>query len=339
MTVPHTSELCKSINEAHARILPHINRTPLEHSLILSNQTECNVHLKLECEQVTGSFKARGAFNKLGICSNNAKSKQNYVTASSGNHAMACALALSKLKQKGTVYVPNYISEAKESYLKLYDIEVKKYGDDCLDTEKQARKMAEANDAVYISPYADLEIVYGQGTVGKEIVEDLPNVDAIFVSVGGGGLISGIGAYAKHQNSSIEIVGCSPSNSAVMQECVKAGEIIFIESLDTLSDGTAGGVEEGSITLPLCQKFVDKWVQVSEEEIAKAVYMILEKHHKMVEGSAGVAVAGFLKCKKDYIGKNVAIVICGANISMEKLKFVIGSVETENKSTASTNKH
>lgn len=331
MAVPETRDIYNSIDEAYGRISPHIRRTPLEHSLILSNLTKCHVYLKLESEQLTGSFKVRGAFNKLKICCENGKGDQQFVTASTGNHGMASALALKTLNQTGTVYVPTHVSEAKERFLKLYDIEVKKYGSNCLETEQHARKMAEASNAVYISPYADLQVIYGQGTVGKEILEDLPDVDVIFVAVGGGGLIAGIAAYAKHLKKSIEIVGCEPENSPGMTACVEAGKIVEIECLDTLSDATAGGVEPGSVTFPLCKKLVDKWIKVSEDEIARAMYLLLEQHHKLVEGSAGVALAALMKCYESYAGKKVALVMCGANISMEKLKFVIKTVEDQKK--------
>lgn len=156
-----------------------------------------------------------------------------------------------------------------------------------------------------------------------EIFQDLPDVDAVFVAVGGGGLIGGIATYLKAVKPTVKIIGCQPSQSAVMSASVKAGKILDLPSGDTLSDGTAGGVEEDSVTFDLCKSLVDEWILVTEEEISKAVYLFMENHHKIVEGAAGVALAAFLKEHEKFRGQNVVIISCGANISMDKLKDVI----------------
>lgn len=311
--------------KAYNRIQPYVHHTPLEKSLYFSNKTGANLYLKLESQQKTGSFKVRGAFNKLLPFSSNTddSEKKTFVTASSGNHGLASALAMTTLKLKGVVYVPEYASSAKVDKIKLFGVETRRFGADCVDAEKKARATAELEEAVYVSPYADLQIIGGQGTVGKEIFDDLNDVDSVFVTVGGGGLISGIGSFLKTQKKNVEIVGCLPTNSPCMYESIKAGNIVPVQSLDTLSDGSAGDIEEGSVTFPLCQKVVDRWILVSETEIANAMRLMLEKHCKVVEGAAGVALASFLKVADEYVGKNVVVVICGANVSIEKLKEVI----------------
>uniref|UniRef100_H2YL93 L-serine ammonia-lyase n=1 Tax=Ciona savignyi TaxID=51511 RepID=H2YL93_CIOSA len=307
------------IKKAHERIKKYVLHTPLIHSPYISMKTDCNVYLKMESEQITGSFKARGAFHKiLSLGESNAE----FVTASTGNHGMAFALACQTLQRKGTVFVPTNASTAKQDRMKLYGVAMQQYGSDCVDTEKRAREFAAKTGSTYISPYADVGVIAGQGTIGIELLGDLPNLDVVFVTVGGGGLISGIGAYLKTQGK-FEVIGCLPANSPVMFESVKAGRIIEMESFDTLSDASAGGVEPGSPTFPLCQKVVDRWVTVSEQEISDAMYLMLCRHNKVVEGSAGVAVASFLKLQDEYKGKNVAILICGSNISMDTLKYVI----------------
>ena len=316
-------EISHSVVEAAERILPYVYHTPLEHSMYLSNLTKANVYLKLESQQKTGSFKVRGAFNKLICCAKSQKEGTKYITASTGNHGMACALAMTTLQLKGAVYIPENASTAKENILELYGVELRKHGLDCIETETMARASAKSENSIYISPYADLEIMAGQGTVGKEISEDLPDVDAVFVTVGGGGLIGGIGSFLKSHQKRVEIIGCLPENSPVMYESVKAGHIVDIPSSDTLSDGSAGGIEEGSVTFPVCQKVVDRWVLVSESEISRAVFLMLEKHCKVIEGAAGVAVASFLKLSNEFCGKIVAVVLCGANISIAKLCQVI----------------
>ena len=323
INIMNADQLCDfraDITRASERIEKYVYRTPLSYSRYLSKKTCSNVYFKLECEQLTGSFKVRGAFNKLLMAGD---PKAHFVTASTGNHGMAFSQALTTLEKTGTVFVPENVASGKEASLRLFGTAIKKHGFDCVDTEKKAREYARDRNAVYVSPYADLEIIYGQGTIGKEIADALPDVDAAFVTVGGGGLVSGIGTYLKSCKREIEIVGCLPANSAVMMESVKAGRIVTMESLDTLSDASAGGVEEGSPTFELCSKLVDKWVTVSENDIASAIYMMLEHHHKVIEGSAGVAIAGFLQCAEKYKGKNVAVVLCGSNISMEKLKLIV----------------
>jgi len=167
--------------------------------------------------------------------------------------------------------------------------------------------------------------VAGQGTIGLEIMEDLPDVETLYVTVGGGGLIGGIAGYIKaaRQAKSVRIVGCLPVHSPVMYESVRAGHIVQMESLPTLSDGSAGGIEEGAITFALCQQLVDDWILVTEAEIADAVRLIAQTHHLMIEGAAGVAVAAYLKDAQRGQKRNVAIVLCGANIDLEVLKTLL----------------
>ena len=175
----------------------------------------------------------------------------------------------------------------------------------------------------YLSPYNDEHVIGGQGTCGVEISRQISDVDAVFVAVGGGGLISGIGAYLKSVNLAVEVVSCQPVASMVMTESVKAGSLLDLSSEPTLSDGTAGGIEESAITFDICRDIVDRYVVVSEEEIAEGMRQFIDSHHQLPEGAAGVAIAGFLQVASDFAGKTVVIVICGGNISRETLKRVI----------------
>ncbi|XP_031559687.1 uncharacterized protein LOC116295871 [Actinia tenebrosa] len=321
-----TSTLQDRILEAATRIKGYVRHTPLDHSHWLSTEGKANVYIKWENEQVTGSFKARGAFNKIItlINTNQSVKSKGVVTASSGNHGAACSLAMKSLGiNNGVVYSPEYVSDAKRSMIDQYGGQVKLHGQDCIDTENYARTTAQERDMPYIPPYNDYDVIAGQGTVGLEIHEDLPSVDVVFVAVGGGGLISGIATYFKAVKPDVKVIGCQPVESAVLYHSVKACKILDLSSGDTLSDGTAGGVEQGSVTLDLCKSLVDDWVLVTEQNIGKAVYDVLDKHHKIVEGATGVTIAAYLKTKDQYEGKTVAIVSCGGNISIKTIKSII----------------
>eukprot|EP00795_Rhopilema_esculentum_P008354 gene8354-14323_t len=228
-----------------------------------------------------------------------------------------------------TIVVLENISSSKVKGIKRANATLKFHGTDCVETELFAKNYAEEIGALYVSPYNDPDVIAGHGTIGLEILEDLPSVDAVFISVGGGGIISGISAFMKNRKPDVKIIGCQPENSKVMYESVKHGSILDIECLDTLSDGTGGGVEQGSITFDICNDLVNEWVLVSEDEISYAVYKMLQEHCKVVEGAAGVAIAAFLKIKDQYAGKNVVIVSCGGNISVEKLKYIIDKHQGE----------
>ncbi|MEA1882403.1 MAG: threonine/serine dehydratase [Candidatus Marinimicrobia bacterium] len=312
----------EDVEKAYARSKAFIRNTPLEHSPYLSQLIDGDVYLKLENIQKTGSFKFRGAISKMTSLSKLEKSN-GVVTASTGNHGAACSLAMSLLGIHGKVVVPEIVHKNKVENILLLGGEVEYYGDDCIRAEERAQEISNSTGATYISPYNDPAIICGQGTIGYELHRDLPHIDSVFVSVGGGGLISGIGGYLKSMQKNGNMVGVSPKNSCVMYESLKAGEQLDLPSEDTLSDGTAGGVELGSITFQLCQEFMDDFILVTEEEIAEGIRVGVEKHHQLIEGAAGAAIAGFMQLKDKLIGKTVVIVMCGGNISLEVLKSIL----------------
>jgi threonine dehydratase len=281
--------------------------------------------LKLENVQLSGSFKIRGALNKL-LSLEPAQRAKGVVTASTGNHGLAVAYGLRKLDIPGTIYLPEGASQQKVCRLRDYGVELQFQGGDCLETELIARARARETGAVYVSPYNDPQIVGGQGTISVELLRQMDHVDVVFASVGGGGLIGGISGHLKEMYQKTRVVGCLPQNSPVMAESVRAGRVVPCHVLPTLSDGTAGGLEEDAITLELCQRYVDDWTIVTEDEIAAAMRFMFERHQLVVEGAAGVAVAGFLRLK-DVLKRdrptNVVIVICGGNIEIEQFKQVV----------------
>jgi len=200
---------------------------------------------------------------------------------------------------------------------------VQYFGTDGLDTEQHARQYAEQKGMLYLSPYNDEQVIAGQGTCGIEILEQLPNINAVFIAVGGGGLIGGVGSVLKASNPSIKVYGCQPKASAVMAHSVEAGEILDMQSATTLSDGTAGGIEAGAMTLPLNQAVVDEFILVDEQQIAAAMRLYIGREHHAIEGAAGVAVAGLLASKARISGQNVVVIVCGGNIADDKLNAVL----------------
>lgn len=310
------------IISANQRIRGHILHTTLLRSPYLSSLAEGDVYLKMESEQYTGSFKARGGLNKLMWLQ---ETRESYpVTASTGNHGLGFARALDLLGIKGRIYLPETAVESKVEKIKSYEVEIEFYGDDPYQTEMHAKKLAnEREHWVYVSPYNDPQVIGGQGTIGIEILEDLETVDNILTTVGGGGLVSGIAGYIKSHSPNTQIIGCQPQNSPEMSASVRAGSYQEIESKPTLSDGSAGGFERESITFDLCKKWVDQFTLVSEEQIREAIKLMIEKHSKLVEGAAAVAVASFLKSIEQFSGKVSVIVICGGNISLKQLRSVL----------------
>ena len=308
--------------KAYNRSKSSIRKTPLEHSPYLSNLIDGNVYLKLDNIQKTGSFKFRGAVSKMTSISATEKEK-GVVTASTGNHGAACSLAMSLLGIDGKIVVPTIVHKNKVNNILNLGGKVEYHGDDCLIAEERAQEISKTTGATYISPYNDPAIICGQGTMGYEIDQDLKNIDSVFVSVGGGGLISGVGGYLKSVQKNVKMVAVSPKNSCVMYESIKAEKQLDLPSDPTLSDGTAGGVEMGSITFELCQRIIDEFILVTEDEIADGIRIGVEKHHQLIEGAAGAAIAGFMKQKDKLNGQTVVIVMCGGNISSEVLKSIL----------------
>lgn len=302
---------------AEQRISAYIRETPLMHSRGLSESARAKVFLKLENAQETGSFKLRGAANKL-LSMPPGQAARGIVTASNGNHALAVATIGQKLRLPVEVFVSEHIHPLRRRKIESLQARVQVVSGDPLLAEQTARREAERSGQSYVSPYNDTDVVAGQGTVAVEVLRQFAQsgtgrLDAVFVAVGGGGLIGGIGLHLKSVSPDTEIVGCWPENSPALYECLRAGEIREVPEKPTLSVSTAGGIEPGAITLGICQQVVDRSVLVTEAEILDAARRIYREDVQLIEGSAAVAVAAFLKSAGDYVGKTVVIVICGGN--------------------------
>ena len=321
MAVKNKMKIHQEVLKAENRIRKFIRKTPIEFSPYLSKLCNCNVYLKLESEQLTGSFKIRGAFNKLLSCKN--ELNNGFITASTGNHGKAVAYVSKMLNIKGTVYVPTKVSQTKLEAIKIYGINIKKYDGTSGKTEIHARRVAEKQKIQFISPYNDIDIAAGQGTVGYEVWEQLQNIDAVFICIGGGGLISGVAGYLKHKNKNLKVFGCEPRNSCAMSASIKVGNVIEVEHKPTLSDGSAGGIEPGSITFDFCKKYVDEYIQVSEKEIKNAMIFMIEKHHKIIEGAAAVPIASLIKKKNLHRNKNIVVVLSGSGVGIDVIREVV----------------
>jgi threonine dehydratase len=264
----------------------------------------------------------RGAMNKvLGL--DDADRGRGIITASSGNHGMATTQAARVGGVEATIYLPETVSPLKHANMKRLGANTVLVAGNGVEAEITGRAAAEREGKTFVSPYSDLEIIAGQGTVGLELAGQCPDLAAVYVCVGGGGLISGIGSYLKALRPEVEIVGCWPANATAMHLCMERGEIYDTPETETLSDGSAGGVEQGAITFPICQQVIDRHVLVSEAEIASAMRAMAANENFIIEGAAGVALGAAFKTAGDYRGRNIAVVVCGRNIALDTLRRVL----------------
>lgn len=314
-----TSDWQQAILAAHERIRSIVLETPVVSSRHLSRYISPLVKFKLENQQHTGSFKFRGAANSLSMLTSE-QARAGVLTSSTGNHGLAVATAARTLGIRAEVYVSTQVSSLKLETIKNCGAEVHVVGSNPLDAELVARDTARETGRVYISPYNDPNVIAGQGTVAVELKHQLQQIDAVFVAVGGGGLIGGIGAYMKAVSPHTQIIGCWPENSPALCECLRHGRIVEVPERPTLSESTAGGVEPGAITFDLGQQVIDRTSLVSEAEILQAMRQLRDDEGWLVEGAAGVAFAGFLKHAEEYTGRTVVIILCGGNLSPSVLQ-------------------
>ena len=312
---------------ARSRIMPHLKLTELLRFDAVSKGNFSELFLKLESEQVTGSFKARGSMNKV-LSLSDAQRTAGVITASTGNHGLGVANACRVAGVEGTVFLPHITKPAKAQLLRDAGIQLEFVHGTSLETELHAKEVAGRTGKVWISPYNDPEVIAGQGTIGLELLEQLDNIDAVYITVGGGGLMSGIAVAIKTIRPDVRIVGCQPANSPEMTMSIRAGQVVDVEGTsDTLSDGSAGPLEHDSITFGYCQELVDEWILISETDIARAMANVFKATGKRIEGSAGVAVAGAQMDEADAAVR--VAVICGGNISADRFRKSISGVTNQ----------
>lgn len=308
-----------AIATAAERIAPHVERTPLFRSDPLSERHGAEIAIKAEHLQRTGSFKVRGSANVVHSL-DVSLAASGVVTASSGNHGIGVATAAASRGFACTIYLPSGAAASKVDQIRRLGAQVEFVDDtDTSVAEMTARGVAAESGRLYVSPYNDPAIVAGQGTIGKEILEDGAAPDAVVVSVGGGGLIGGIATWIKAHSPSTAIVGASAANDRAMAASIDAGRIVDAPATPTFSDGTAGGLEDDSITFEICRALVDEWLDVDERDIARGVATMIDDHHQLVEGSAGLAIAGAVAYAAVHPGARIVAVSCGANVGSERL--------------------
>jgi threonine dehydratase len=300
------------IDEAAGRVYSVVTETPL---VLVPNATGKSgaTFAKLEQLQATGSFKLRGATNKL-MSLTKAQAAAGVITSSTGNHGLGVATAAKGLGIDAEVFLSAQVTSAKRDKIRECGARVRIVGADPLAAEVAARAAAAESGRTYVSPYNDPHVVAGQGTIAVELMRQAPDLDAIYIATGGGGLISGIGSYLRHAAPHAEIIGCWPENSPVLYECIKAGRIFDAPESKTLSESTAGGVEEGSITFDLCREVMHRGVLVTEAQILDAMRWA-HGQGWAVEGASGVALAACFKESVRYADKKVVVLICGGNPS------------------------
>ena len=268
---------------------------------------------KLETRQKTGSFKFRGAANKL-LSLTPAAAAAGVIASSTGNHGLGVAAAAQLLGVPADVFLCADVPAAKRDKIRAYGATIRIEGADPLAAEIAARDAAAATGRSYVSPYNDPQVIAGQGTIGRELMRQLPEIDAVFIATGGGGLMSGVGAYLKALAPHAQVIGCWPENSAVLYHCLQAGRIYDVPESATLSESTAGGVEPGSITLGLCREVMHHAVLVSEAQILAALRWGHTRGWPM-EGASAVALAAYFSEAQRWRGRNAVVILCGGNPS------------------------
>jgi threonine dehydratase len=305
---------------AHRRIKHLLNMTPCIPSR-LSFEDGTDLVFKAENFQKTGSFKFRGAVSKLTSMSTEVPA----ITASSGNHGLALATAAQLTGHDLTVVLPETVAREKLSRIQALGVETILHSNDSGLAEQHAQKLAKEQGKIYVSPYNDPQVIAGQGTIALELLEQLPRLDVVYVSIGGGGLISGIGAVLKAFSPTTRVVGVSAINSMAMSASIRAGHNVEVTHTDTLADGCAGGVDEGSITLPLGSEVIDELIDCTEEQIANGIRHMAWTEKMLVEGSAGLAQAAWEADAPNRTGKVSAVILCGANFDRDRIAPVICS--------------
>lgn len=307
------------IRKAQENIKDIVNKTPILHSSIFSSINNCSVYMKCENLQITGAYKIRGALNKIRTLSKEEKSK-GVVCSSAGNHAQGVAYAAKLLGVNSTIVMPKNTPYLKVQSTKELGGNVILHGNCYDDAFLKAKSIETENNSVFIHPFNDINVIYGQGTIALEIFEDIENIDVIICPIGGGGLISGVSLAAKELNPNIKIIGVQAEGANAMEQSYKKGSLISLNSVNTIADGIAVKCP-GELTFSIIKDCVDDIVTVSDKEIAESFLILCEKHKILAEASGAASLAALKKL--DLNGKKVVSIISGGNIDMLTISSLI----------------
>lgn len=305
-----------------SRVYEVVSRTPLERARKLSKALNNNIYFKREDVLPVRSFKLRGAYNKMAQLSP-AERKKGVITASAGNHAQGVAYSAQKLGLNATIVMPETTPEIKVEAVKSYGAKVVLHGENYSESAAYAAELVKKTGKSYIHPFDDDLVIAGQGTIGLEIFEQLPEVDYVFVPIGGGGLIAGIASYLKEVKPRVKVIGVEPEDSNAMSVALKHNRRVRLEEVGIFADGVATK-DVGAKTFRLTKKYVDNVVLVSNDAICAAIKTIYDDSRTILEPAGALATAGAQKylSSKKVKGKNVAVINSGANMNFERLQFV-----------------
>jgi threonine dehydratase len=321
--MPASSVTLRDVYLARQRIESIARRTPLIPSPWLSECVGSAVSLKLESLQETGSFKIRGAANKLLNLAPDER-QRGTITVSSGNHGRALAYVARQLGIHAVVCLSEAVPQGKREAIQKLGAETIVHGRTYDEANEHASRLQEERGLVMIHPFDDPYVIAGQGTIGLELLEDHPQIDTVIVPLSGGGLLGGIALALKSAGAGIRVVGVSMARGPAMVESLRAGKVVDIVEEPTLADALAGGIAPNVYTFDIVQTYVDDTVLVSEEEIARAMAFALERHHLVVEGGGAVGIAALLSGKVARLGQHVAVVLSGSNVDLPLLLHIAG---------------
>jgi threonine dehydratase len=302
---------------ARKQISHLVNKTPLVKSFYLSEMLQASVYLKLENLHQIGAFKVRGAANK--ILSLHSEEKQRGVTTfSTGNHGQAVAYIAKQIGIRAVVCISKRVPQAKVQAIKKWGAEIKIVGDSQDEAQEFCYLLQEKEGLAVIPPFDDPYIIAGQGTIGLEIIEDLPEVDVVIGGLSGGGLHAGVGLALKSMDPSIRVIGVSMEQGAVMHESLKAGKPIILGEKDSLADSLLGGIGlENKYTYRMVKEYVDESILISEDAIAEGMAYMLQHHGMVIEGAAAVGIGALLRKKiETTLDKNIVIIVSGCNVDL-----------------------
>jgi threonine dehydratase len=311
------------ILEARRAIAAYLRPTPLEYAPTLSAACGAQVYLKLECFQATRAFKVRGALNKLAHLTLEERDK-GVIAASGGNHALGVAWAAARLGIKATVVIMEQAPESLAALCRGYGAKVLIEGKVFEEALETAERLAALTGQLLIHAYDDPFIIAGQGTVGLEVLQDLPEADAVIVPTGGGGLLAGIALACKTLKPNIEVIGVQPEAAPAMTRSLAEGRVLTLPPPTTIAEKLA--VQHvGQLTFSIAQRYVDRMVLVSEEEVREAIRDLLARADLLTEGAAAVTWAALQSGKLELPGKRVVLIISGGNISLDRLRAILGT--------------